>query len=171
MIASSLSNSHSTSASPTNAFGQAAHRSADRSRSKKRGSDQNARPITRGGEDRAGIPEVPFGDAARRVLNRLRRYRLGLREVRSAPPDGTRTRRRVSFIGGRSDLSAPKPPLRPSFDISSPPYSAGFQLGDGSWEVLASSELIDALSRDAQQHCDLRDSHELLISHMTERTC
>ena len=36
--------------------------SADRSLSKKRGSDQNARPITRGGEVRAGIPEVPYWD-------------------------------------------------------------------------------------------------------------
>jgi hypothetical protein len=34
---------------------------ADRSRSKKRGSDQNARPITRGGDVRPGVTDAPFG--------------------------------------------------------------------------------------------------------------
>jgi hypothetical protein len=54
------------SLSPWDGTGDEERGYADRSRSKKRDSDQNARPITRGGEVRAGIPEVPVGDARER---------------------------------------------------------------------------------------------------------
>jgi hypothetical protein len=70
--------------------------SCHRSQSKQRGSNQNARPITRGGEVRADIPEVPYRDTHRQVCEPGYHARVIMRATTAVQDPAA-----VGFVAGR----------------------------------------------------------------------